>query len=122
MDHKNLTYNDTYVWSNRILRQRLVLEEFGAQINFLFGVNNETANVLSRLDTQANELLSMKEFFLNKRVFDANIIYPLDILTITKHQKKETELKKIEKEKYSDKSILTSSLSGQSSAQIMIIT
>ena len=97
MDHKNLTYNDTYVWSVRILRQRLVIEEFGTHINFLFGVNNETANVLSRLDTQANELLSMKEFFLNKRVFEANIIYSLDILTITKHRKKDKELKKIEK-------------------------
>ena len=84
-DHKNLTYDNTDFSSDRILRQRLVIKEFGAQINFVSGVNNEVADVLSRLDTQVNELQNMQECFLNKRVFEADVIFLLDFSTIAKH-------------------------------------
>ena len=40
IDHKNFTYDDTDFSSDRILRQRLVIDEFGAQINFISGVTN----------------------------------------------------------------------------------
>ena len=84
-DHKNLTYDNTDFSSDRILRQRLVIKKFGAQINFVSGVNNEVADVLSRLDTQVNELQNMQECFLNKRVFEADVIFLLDFSTIAKH-------------------------------------
>jgi len=82
-----------------------VIEACGAQIIFLSGVNNEAGDALSRLDTPANNLLSMHECFLNrrKRVFETNIIFPQDFSTIAKHQKKDKELKKILKRKVKEK-------------------
>ena len=78
IDHKNFTYDDTDFSSDRILRQRLVIDEFGAQINFISGVTNELTDTLSRVYTQTNELLSMHECFLNKKVFESNVIFHLD--------------------------------------------
>ena len=66
-DHKNLTYDDTDFSSDRIIRQRLTIEELGATINFISGVNNEVADALSRLDTHANELTNFQECFLKKK-------------------------------------------------------
>ena len=68
-DHKNLTYDNTDFSSDRILRQRLIIEEFGTTINFISGVNNEAADALSRLDTRANELTNFQECFLKKKHF-----------------------------------------------------
>ena len=62
-------------------------------------VNNEAADALPRLDTQANELQYMQECFLKKRVFEAEVIFQLDFKTIAKHQKKDKELKKLLKKK-----------------------
>ena len=64
-DHKNLTYDNTDFSSECILRQRLIIEEFGATINFISGVNNEAADALS-LDTRANKLTNFQECFLKK--------------------------------------------------------
>ena len=63
-DNENLTYDNTDFSSDRILHQRLIIEEFGATINFISGVNNEAANTLSRLDTRANKLTNFQECFL----------------------------------------------------------
>ena len=68
-DHKNLTYENIDFSSDRILRQRLIIEEFDATINFISDVNNEAADALSRLDTRANELTNVQEFFLKKEYF-----------------------------------------------------
>ena len=94
-----LTYDTTDFSSDRILRQRLVIEEYGAQINFVSGVNNEAVDALLCLDIQANELQNMHECFLKKRVFETDVIFPLDFTTIAKHQKKDNELKKLLKHK-----------------------
>ena len=68
-DHKNLTYETTNFSNDRILRQRLIIDEFGAIIYFISGENNEAADALSRLDTRANELTNVQEFFLKKEYF-----------------------------------------------------
>ena len=45
-DHKNLLYND--LKTDRVLRWRLLLEEYGATIRYVKGSNNVVADVLSR--------------------------------------------------------------------------
>ena len=57
--HKNLTYDNTDFSSECILCQRLIIEKFGATINFISGVNNEAVDALS-LDTRANELTNFQ--------------------------------------------------------------
>ena len=51
-DHKNLTYKNFY--TERVLRWRLILEEFGPELIYLPGQNNAAADALSRLDTVPN--------------------------------------------------------------------
>ena len=47
-DHKNLTYKNFNV--KRVMRWRLLIEEFGADLNYIKGENNIVADALSRLD------------------------------------------------------------------------
>jgi hypothetical protein len=48
-DHKNLTHPLSTHTSNRVLRQRLLLEEYGADLEYVPGNNNVVADALSRL-------------------------------------------------------------------------
>ena len=52
-DHKNLTYENSDYSSDRILRQRLVIEEYGAEIKNIPGIKNTAADSLSRIPTRA---------------------------------------------------------------------
>ena len=56
-DHKNLMYDTTDHASNRVLRQRLLLEEYGVEIEYIKGVKNVVANALSRLPTKHDNQL-----------------------------------------------------------------
>lgn len=49
-DHKNLTSETTKFSLECVLRQRLVLEEYGATIKYIKGEENVLADALSRLD------------------------------------------------------------------------
>ena len=48
MDHKNLTYKNIEHASARVLRQRLLLEEYGVELKCIQGKKNEAADMLSR--------------------------------------------------------------------------
>ena len=48
-DHKNSTYLTTDHGCERVLRQRLIIEEFGAEIKYIKGEHNVVADALSRL-------------------------------------------------------------------------
>ena len=48
-DHKNLVYAATLSESQRLMIWRLILEEFGTNINHTDGVENTVAETLSRL-------------------------------------------------------------------------
>ena len=50
-DHKNLTYSNLDYASDRVLRQRLTIEEYGAEVIYIKGENNVVADALSRLPT-----------------------------------------------------------------------
>ena len=50
LDHNNLVYAATVSESQRVMRWRLILEEFGPNIQHtIAGVDNVVADVLSRL-------------------------------------------------------------------------
>ena len=68
-DHKNLTYTNTNYSSDRILRQRLVIEDYGAELIYIKGCSNEVADALSRLPTENNspgEQVADEEISCNK--------------------------------------------------------
>jgi hypothetical protein len=52
-DHKNLTYKDFN--TDRVMRWRLIIEEFGPEILYVKGINNPVADALSRLNIQVSE-------------------------------------------------------------------
>ena len=54
-DHKNLVYAATLSESQRVMRWRLILEEFGPNIQHIAGVDNIVANTLSRLPSTPSD-------------------------------------------------------------------
>jgi hypothetical protein len=58
-DHKNLTHQVSTHASDRVLRQRLLLEEYGVDLQYIKGEKNVVADALSRLPTQ--ELFHFEE-------------------------------------------------------------
>ena len=49
-DHKNLEYKNSTATSQRAMRWRVLLEEFGPEIVYIKGVHNTVADAISRLD------------------------------------------------------------------------
>jgi hypothetical protein len=95
-DHKNLVYAATLSESQRVMRWRLILEEFGPNIQHIAGVDNTVADTLSRLPSanrdeqtqstdresrHANEL-----FAINEPSADA---FPLTLALVQAEQNKE---------------------------------
>ena len=61
-DHKNLTYK--FFNTERVMRWRLILEEFGPELKYIKGENNAVANALSRLENSPNqEILNISELY-----------------------------------------------------------
>ena len=59
-DHKNLTCKNFN--TERVMRWRLVLEEFGPELNYIKGENNIVADALSRLDMDTDkEIFNLTE-------------------------------------------------------------
>ena len=48
-DHQNLSYDNSDYSSDRVLRQRLLLEEYGAKVKYIKEEPNIVADSLSRL-------------------------------------------------------------------------
>ena len=67
-DHTHLTYTNTELSCDRILRHRLVIEGYRAEIVFIPGGKNVVVDALSRLGTNSRELQSFKELFLQRRL------------------------------------------------------
>ena len=71
-DHRNLTYSDTQHTCDRVLRQRLLLEEYGCEIKYIEGAKNVVADTLSRLNFKETNT-EMSEVNLIKYVYEDKI-------------------------------------------------
>src|SRR5210317_352670 len=97
-DHENLTYKNFN--TNRVMRWRLLLEEFGPELIYLKGEKNIVADALSRLpmeEEDTNEINTFETMALYnaETVKDKKVeYYPLRFKTILKHQKEDEELLK----------------------------
>ena len=101
-DHKNLTF--TQFNTERVLRWRMVLEEYGPELVYIKGPDNVVADALSRLDllleppeAESNRTVDSKDSALNNYL---NInreelpgdAYPLRTSLISTEQKRDREL------------------------------
>ena len=61
-DHKNLTYK--MFNTERVMRWRIIIEEFGPELKYIKGENNAVANALSSLEMSDNqEILNISELY-----------------------------------------------------------
>ena len=92
-DHKNLVHETTLMSSDRCMRWRLIMEEYGPDIHYIPGPDNVVADALSRLPMVDNDA-SAKQLFArhaqkNKQTEDVTQVCPLDIAIIAEYQQKE---------------------------------
>ena len=96
-DHKNLVYAVTLSEFQRVMRWRLIIEEFGPNIQHIDGVENMVADTLSRFpSTPSNKYetctrkyqFRMNELFVIGRVENNKDFFPLNILIVQREQEK----------------------------------
>ena len=98
-DHKNLIYND--LQTDRVLRWRLLLEEFGVDIRYIKGVRNIVADVLSRYPTSNTPSASnppptreqLSELFAGTAL--ESDVFPLKLSVIAHYQQRDDDLQKL---------------------------
>lgn len=107
-DHKNLVHKATVSESQRVMRWRMILEEYNPEIIHIKGEENIAADALSRLPKN-EEVMTPKnnqnhELFAQEISVDLDA-YPLEYASIAEEQKKEIEasdkIKKLLKDKTS---------------------
>ncbi len=69
-DHKNLTYNLTQYTTQRVLRWRLIFEEYGAKFHYKPGKINFIADAISRVPTTRTERKSRETFLSEDSKWD----------------------------------------------------
>jgi hypothetical protein len=100
-DHKNLTYKQFN--TERVMRWRLILEEYGPEIIYLPGSKNIVADALSRLnlnpacdpDSHFAHTLFLADFFGTKSDDLPDQIYPLKFSTLQRAQKQDSRLHRL---------------------------
>ncbi len=90
-DHKNLVYK--HFNTERVMRWRLILEEFGPELRYIKGEQNIVADALSRLDISEEEFSA--EAFAADDPSDFPTDYPMSYREIVHHQKEWADLKKM---------------------------
>jgi hypothetical protein len=99
-DHKNLVHAATISQSQRVMRWRMILEEFGPDIRHISGVDNIVADAISRLPTAnkdeeepRTEVQRLNEMFINNEANDLlaenDESFPLDLLQVREAQQEE---------------------------------
>ena len=97
-DHLNLLY--TKQPSQRLMRWRAILEEFGPKVEYIKGERNVAADALSRLDIEDREedLLPSEDplpklsYAITKNIEEEK--FPMSPILIEKHQKRDRTIKK----------------------------
>ena len=98
-DHKNLIYDN--LQTDRVLRWRLLLEEFGADIRYIKGEQNKVADILSRYPTSNDPLKpkppptrdQLSEMFA-QQVLPAHI-FPVNFSVLALYQQRDDELQQL---------------------------
>ena len=108
-DHKNLVHAATMSQSQRVMRWRLILEEFGPDIRHIKGEDNVVADAISRLPMSEHKEIE-DEFFANED--DEEAEFPLDLHLVRDRTQKElnavgSKLKKLVNDKKSGYNINT---------------
>jgi hypothetical protein len=99
-DHQNLTYKNFN--TERVMRWRLVLEEYGPEFIYIKGKHNIVADALSRLEIaqpEHNEHLTLLEnladcYGLDSKELDIEF-FPIKFKTIQREQQKDKSLLKL---------------------------
>ena len=107
-DHKNLTCKNFN--TERVMRWRLILEEYSPELRYIKGENNIVADALSRLDMvsedlQQKEQLSLEqmgELFAAEEGIDFPENFPLSYREIEHRQKADAEIKALRQRKPDD--------------------
>ena len=99
LDHKNLVYAATLSESQRAMRWRIIIKEFGPNIIHIYGVENIVSKMLSRLPSPPS---NKYEYYTGKAQCRANKLFTLvrvkkknedcfalNILIVQREQKKE---------------------------------
>ena len=95
-DHKNLTYKNFN--TERVMRWRLILEEYNPELNYTKGTTNIIADALSRLDMDEKQHLSIYNYplFYGSKSDDLDVnLFPLDFSTIAEMQHADSQLCKL---------------------------
>jgi hypothetical protein len=95
-DHKNLTY--TNFNTERVMRWRLILEEFDPDLRYVKGESNIVADALSRLDMapcRSEELNAFIEEHYAARKEDYPADFPISYRLLQSEQQKDCEVKKL---------------------------
>ena len=90
-DHKNLVYK--HFNTERVMRWRLLIEEFGPQLTYIKGENNIVADALSRM--AMTEADFSPEAFAADDEADFPVNYPLSFKQIAQEQPKDKELQSL---------------------------
>jgi hypothetical protein len=96
-DHKNLTHKNFN--TERVLRWRLLLEEFNLELVYIKGAHNVVADALSRLDITSKSLEATLYSASNIELFAANKnelpYFPREYCVIEKYNKNDPAIKKL---------------------------
>lgn len=102
-DHKNLTYEGTKHGNDRVLRQRLVLEEFGPELVWLAGEKNVAADMLSRIPQEEEAACKLNKAEVEAFQMDAMAAeqapIPIDYQAIHAAQRDDLALKELRDDK-----------------------
>ena len=98
-DHKNLVYK--HFNTERVMRWRLLLEEFGPKLTYIKGPNNVVADALSRMSL-TEEDFSAEAFAGDNDRGDFPKEFPLSYAELASEQAKDKSLQKLLKDKHDD--------------------
>ena len=96
-DHKNLCRDNTIHERQRVMRQRLLIEEYGAEIKYIEGEKNVVADALSRLPYSTAEMMKF-ENYANEEMENVNDFDLFQLPKIAESQQKNVaEMRKYSK-------------------------
>ena len=106
-DHKNLVHETLLMSSDRVMRWRILLEEYAPKFHYIKGEKNVVADEISRLPTSTPEEEEEENF--NSECFSTNLEtkFPMVFDVVRQEQQKEINKSKINRMKFRNTSMYT---------------